>query len=302
MKWKKLGKIFEIDEKNQKKNWAISHSANPVCINLNSDEIRVYFSTRDTEGKSNVGSFDYSIKEKKVTKINEEPVILHGKEDEVDSNGIGIGNIIEISGEKYLYYMAWQVPQGQHWRGDIARAKLDLENNIMVRDDNFLMSINNDIDRVSLSYPFVIKENDKYYMWYGSTDTWDFGNGEMLHTINLALSENGENFDDRKKCIPYEIGKSQAFSRPAVVKWGNKWRMWYSYRGNKDKYKIGYAEADSLDKWEVKESNFFCSESGWDSEMVCYPYVFEYNDKLYMLYNGNGYGKTGIGLAVLEEE
>ena len=36
--------------------------------------------------------------------------------------------------------------------------------------------------------------------------------------------------------------------------------------------------------------------------MVCYPYVFEYNDKLYMLYNGNGYGKTGIGLAVLEEE
>ena len=58
--------------------------------------------------------------------MNEEPVILHGKEDEVDSNGIG--NIIEISGEKYLYYMAWQVPQGQHWRGDIARAKLDLEN------------------------------------------------------------------------------------------------------------------------------------------------------------------------------
>ena len=52
----------------------------------------------------------------------------------------------------------------------------------------------------------------------------------------------------------------------------------------------------------MKESNFFCSESGWDSEMVCYPYVFEYNDKLYMLYNGNGYGKTGIGLAVLEEE
>ena len=78
--------------------------------------------------------------------------------------------------------------------------------------------------------------------------------------------------------------------------------MWYSYRGNKDKYKIGYAEADNLDKWIVKESNFSCSESGWDSEMVCYPYVFEYNDKLYMLYNGNGYGKTGIGLAVLEEE
>ena len=56
-------------------------------------------------------------------------------------------------------------------------------------------------------------------------------------------------------------------------------------------------------KWErIKEIELDVSESGWDSEMVCYPYVFEYNDKLYMLYNGNGYGKTGIGLAILEEE
>ena len=301
MKWKKLGKIFEIDEKN-KKNWNASHSANPVCIKLNSDEIRVYFSTRDTEGKSNVGSFDYSMKENKIIDINEKPVMLHGSGEEVDSSGIGIGNIIEILDEKYMYYMAWQVPQGQHWRGDVARAKLDLENNVMVRDDDFLMTVNNDIDKVSLSYPFLIKENNSYYMWYGSTDTWDFGNGEMLHIINLAISEDGEKFDKRKKCIPYEIGKAQAFSRPVVIKWKDKWRMWYSYRGNKDKYKIGYAETDNLDKWEVKESNFYCSESGWDSEMVCYPYVFEYNDKLYMLYNGNGYGKTGIGLAVLEEE
>jgi len=35
------------------------------------------------------------------------------------------------------------------------------------------------------------------------------------------------------------------------------------------------------------------SETGWDSEMVCYPFL--YGD--YMFYNGNGYGKTGIGVA-----
>jgi hypothetical protein len=43
------------------------------------------------------------------------------------------------------------------------------------------------------------------------------------------------------------------------------------------------------------------SESGWDCEMIEYPYVFEDKDQRYMLYNGNGYGKTGIGLAVLEK-
>ena len=40
------------------------------------------------------------------------------------------------------------------------------------------------------------------------------------------------------------------------------------------------------------------SESGWDSEMICYPFVFKYNGVKFMLYNGNGYGRTGFGYAV----
>ena len=43
------------------------------------------------------------------------------------------------------------------------------------------------------------------------------------------------------------------------------------------------------------------SESGWDSEMIEYPYVFNHKSKKYMVYNGNGYGINGIGLAVFEE-
>lgn len=33
--------------------------------------------------------------------------------------------------------------------------------------------------------------------------------------------------------------------------------------------------------------------------MVCYPFLFEHDGTLYMLYNGNGYGRTGFGLAAL---
>jgi hypothetical protein len=35
--------------------------------------------------------------------------------------------------------------------------------------------------------------------------------------------------------------------------------------------------------------------------MICYPAVFELNGNTYMLYNGNGYGKTGFGIAILEK-
>ena len=44
------------------------------------------------------------------------------------------------------------------------------------------------------------------------------------------------------------------------------------------------------------------SPYGWDSEMIEYPFIFEHKDRIYMLYNGNGFGKTGFGLAVLENE
>jgi len=35
------------------------------------------------------------------------------------------------------------------------------------------------------------------------------------------------------------------------------------------------------------------------AESIEYAHVFDHKGSLYMLYNGNSYGKTGIGLAIL---
>jgi hypothetical protein len=48
------------------------------------------------------------------------------------------------------------------------------------------------------------------------------------------------------------------------------------------------------------EAGITPSASGWDSTMQCYPYVIEIDGKLCMFYNGNGFGQSGIGLAILE--
>jgi hypothetical protein len=36
--------------------------------------------------------------------------------------------------------------------------------------------------------------------------------------------------------------------------------------------------------------------------MIEYSFIFDHAGQRYMLYNGNGYGKTGIGLAVLDQD
>ena len=79
--------------------------------------------------------------------------------------------------------------------------------------------------------------------------------------------------------------------------------MWFSYRsGSGETYRIGYATSEQGEKWvlNLDKSGITVSESGWDSEMIAYPFVFDHQDRRYMLYNGNGYGRTGFGLAVAE--
>jgi hypothetical protein len=50
------------------------------------------------------------------------------------------------------------------------------------------------------------------------------------------------------------------------------------------------------------EAGIDVSSEGWDSEMVAYPWVGDVGGVRRMLYNGNGYGRTGIGQAVQERE
>ena len=69
-------------------------------------------------------------------------------------------------------------------------------------------------------------------------------------------------------------------------------------------YRVRYAESSDGIHWVRKdeEVDLDVSDSGWDSEMICYPYIFDHKGNRYMLYNGNDFGKTGFGLAVLESK
>ena len=80
------------------------------------------------------------------------------------------------------------------------------------------------------------------------------------------------------------------------------YKMWFSTKG--ERYRIAYAESNDGINWDRREegAGIDVSPSGWDSEMIEYSYVFEHKGVKHMLYNGNNYGKDGIGLAVCQED
>jgi hypothetical protein len=157
-------------------------------------------------------------------------------------------------------------------------------------------------DPYCLSYPFVLKDGNNYRMWYGSNLSWGKDQKDMAHVIKYAESSDGISWKrDGHIALNFQNDQEYAMSRPFVMKENGVYKMWYSYRG--DAYRIGYAESPDGLQWTRKDelAGIDVSPSGWDSESVEYPFIFDHKGQRYMLYNGNGYGKTGFGLAVLKK-
>ncbi|WP_421657487.1 hypothetical protein [Leptothermofonsia sp. ETS-13] len=301
MRWRKVGQVYCPELIHPK---LVSHAANPLAVWLERDVYRVFFSGRDRQNRSSVGFVDVDIEQRKVVYVHDKPVFEYGSEDSFYACGVSIGNCYQVGDRRYILFMGWQCPAEGHWRGDIGRLILEPDFSLRLDSDEPFMAVDA-IDRVSLSYPWVIQEeNGHYRMWYGSTVTWDAGNGEMLHVINHASSADGHRWQRHGLAVPYQLGVAQAFSRPTVIGDRNEgYHMWFSYRsGTGEKYRIGYAYSQDGEVWELRlhETGIDVSETGWDSEMIEYPFVFDHQGERYMLYNGNGYGKTGFGLAVME--
>ncbi|HRL26764.1 MAG TPA: hypothetical protein PLG97_04530 [Alcaligenes sp.] len=302
-RWIKLGQIYTPNGRGQHPK-LVSHAANPLPVHLEGDIYRIFFSGRDARNRSSVGAVDMDIVQRRIVQEHALPFFQHGPEGSFFADGVSIGNCYEADGTRYMLFMGWQTPSDGHWRGDIGRLivtpqitlELDTSGPFMASDPT---------DPISLSYPWVCaRPTGGFDMWYGSTLTWDAGNGEMLHVIQHADSQDGHVWTRQGLSIPYELGVAQAFSRPTVARnQDGTLDMWFSYRnGSGTTYRIGHATSTDGSAWRLnlEHPGIDVSDTGWDSEMIEYPFVFDHGEHRYMLYNGNGFGKTGFGLAMLE--
>ncbi|MEY2632089.1 MAG: hypothetical protein RIR00_743 [Pseudomonadota bacterium] len=300
--WEKLGQLFDPGAGNRHPKLA-SHAANPLPVHLDGDVYRVFYSGRDGQNRSSVGAVDVDIVQRRILREHFEPCFVHGPEGSFYAAGVSIGNCYRANGRHYMLFMGWQAPPGGHWRGDIGRLIVGEDLSLELESETPFMGATG-VDPVSLSYPWVMANPDcGFEMWYGSTLAWDAGNGEMLHVIQHASSRDGSEWLRHGQAIPSPLGIAQAFSRPTVL--GNadgSREMWFSYRcGTGKTYRIGYAVQSAGGSWELDlaAAGIDVSASGWDSEMIEYPFAFEHKGQRYLLYNGNGHGRTGFGLAIL---
>ena len=303
LNWRKLGLVYSLPKGGLHENMR-THTANPLPVHLEGNLYRIFFNARDSRNRSSVGAVDFDLINRKVVCEHKTPFFNAGPKGSFYEDGLSIGCCYEAgNGQRLIPFMGWRNPTDRHWYGEVGCLILNDNATLSLESEMPLLALD-DEDPVSISYPWVIQRfSGAYRMYYGSTVTWDAGNGEMLHTIKSASSSDGLTWRKEGLAVPYEVGVAQAFSRPTVLEIASgRLLMWYSCRsGTGEAYRIGCAESADGETWKRVSSGIDVSAEGWDSEMVEYPCVFRHEEKYYLLYNGNGYGKTGIGLAVLED-
>jgi len=116
--------------------------------------------------------------------------------------------------------------------------------------------------------------------------------------IKYAESKNGIDWKLNDKIAINLKPSEMAVGRASVLKELGRYKMWYSYA--EKNYRIGYAESKNGKNWKRMDHlvGITTSKNGWDSISQEYPFVFKNNGKKFMLYNGNYYGRSGIGYAI----
>lgn len=303
--WQKKGLIYLPSGKGLLK----THAARAIPYQLNESVLRLYLTSRDDDDRLLPMYIDVDIDDpSRVLSVNDEPLLEVGRPGTFDDSGVTPGCLVEDN-VTLVYYTGWKRRRVNvtfelsigvcRLRSGEAKLERMWDGPIFGQDRNhpFLTA-----------GPFVMRDGPVFKMWYCSGTEWRKcdGNPEPIYRVHYAESANGLDWTPaRKPVIDYKYD-GEVISAPWVIKYYSKYLMWYSTRGsstrNAKRYVIGYAESDDGVEWVRMDERVGISRSGsgWDSEMICYPALFPFRDRIYMFYSGNDVGRGGLGYAVTD--
>jgi hypothetical protein len=310
-KWEKKGLIYKPRGQYA---WNRSHAAVPTVDISHRDFWRVYFGTRDEANRNRISYIDVETgNPENVLYEHDRPVLDLGKLGTFDDCGVMPSWILDRDGVKYLYYIGWTVRTTIPYHNSIGLA---------ISQDGgqtFERFCEGPIFGETPNEPYftgtscVLVEAAVWKNWYMSCTGWstEGGKPEARYHIKYAESRDGV-FWNRKGivAIDYKSSAEAGIVRSSVLAMKGSYSMWYSYRGGVDyrtnratSYRIGYAESTDGVSWKRMDdrAGIDVSGEGWDSAMIEYPNVLERDGKRYMFYNGNRFGESGFGYAVMEK-
>ena len=267
LNWEKKGQIFKLGDY---ADWQQTHGQVPYFIDVKGQK-KIFFTSRPQRDGSLYVSFIHAVDIEvsssnaiEIKKLYKEPFLQLGEVGAFDEFGTMPCSLINHpeKDEVWMYYVGWS-------------------------------------RKVSAPYDCAV-----------GLEWLDFdGKKESLYKLKLAVSDDGLNWQRNDRFIVPEKYDNECQTCASVFYLNGLYHMYFTYRyaidfRNPDRgYRIGYAYSKDLNKWirDDEQGNFYRSEKGWDSEMVCYPSINKIEDDVFMFYCGNSFGLDGFGYAIMNK-
>lgn len=317
MRWRKLGRIFDPAR------FTLPHrctefAQSPQAL-VFGDFVRIYFSTRslDANGKylSHVAFVDTKKNMRDIVGVSGHTVIELGGLGCFDEHGIFPMNVLWRGDSVYGYTCGWSRRVSVPVETAIGLAISRDGGHSFQRIGKGPVLAASSLEPCLVGDPCVRVFGDLYHMWYIFGTGWRrFSAGgapERTYKIGHAVSSDGVHWtrEEGRQIVEDRIGPDECQALPSVIQIGRCYHMFFCYRQSHDfrtnrerSYRIGHAQSDDLLSWTRRDDDpgIGVTQGDWDSDMLCYPHVFECEGRVHLLYNGNEFGRHGFGLAVLE--
>ena len=317
MRWTKLGKIFDPTTHRLPNNCQSFAQAPQALVFDNF--VRIYFSTRevDQQGKfrSHVAFVDFERDLRTIRQVARHTVIPLGRLGCFDEHGIFPMHVTRHE-NRILAFTS----------GLSRRASVSVESSIGLAEsldggDTFVRHGDGPVLTASLHEPFLVCDpfvvflHQSFHMWYVYGVRWipDAEKDKApsrVYKIGHATSSDGKAWQkEGRQIISDVLGADECQALPTVIRLNDRLHMFFCYRKatdfrkNRDaSYRLGYAFSNDGGTWtrEDESAGIDVTEGDWDGDMMCYPHLFKCDDKVFLLYNGNEFGRTGFGLAQLD--
>lgn len=316
MRWEKLGRIFDPADWDLGEG-IVGYAQGPQALVFD-DFVRIYFSTRKVSGNgkyvSTVRFVDFDRRLTQVLRVERDDVIQPGGLGCFDEHGIFPFNVLRVGDDVFGYTCGWS-----------RRKSVDIDMAIgLARShdggERFVRMGPGPVLGASLNEPFLIGDpfvrllGDVFHMWYIFGTGWKayagFDHPDRIYKIGHATSADGRDWrrNDGRQLVADAVGAEECQAMPSVSRIGDRHHLFFCFRYASDfrrnsarAYRMGHAVSDDLSNW-TRSADDLCiqpSPEQWDGEMICYPHVFTVDEQVYLLYNGNEFGRHGFGLAKL---
>lgn len=318
--WEKLGLLFDPILIKDRPDWMVSFAQAPNVI-VHDNFVRVYFCCRpDSDVNNQYLSYCAFVDLDradlfKIKALSKKPVMQLGGLGAFDEFGTYPVSVLRDGDEMIAIYGGWSRCESVPFNISLGMARSQDGGVTFQKYGSGPILSHSPDEPFVVTSPKIRRYNNIWYLAYTAGCRWildEDGRPEIIYKLRMAMSKDGINWNKlNRDIVESKLGENEAQACPDIFYQNGKYHMFFCYREGLDfrsnplrSYRIGYASSVDLITWVRDDAkiNINASESGWDSEMIAYPSLFSLDGNTYMVYGGNGNGRTGFGLAKLHGE